>query len=107
MKFILYFSLCAFVCSATFYDLYLSIFFLMIRRPPRSTRTYTLFPYTTLFRSRRRDRFRRARRGCRNSSSAPESRAAPRERSPLTLALQPQRMRQAGETAAQDRKSVV
>src|SRR3546814_7418646 len=28
----------------------------MIRRPPRSTRTDTLFPYTTLFRSRR-DRF--------------------------------------------------
>src|SRR3546814_8591813 len=25
----------------------------MIRRPPRSTRTATLFPYTTLFRSRR------------------------------------------------------
>src|SRR3546814_20697553 len=32
------FSLCMFV-------------FLMIRRPPRSTRTDTLFPYTTLFRS--------------------------------------------------------
>src|SRR3546814_8849091 len=42
-------------------DFYLSIilfcflllffFFLMIRRPPRSTRTDTLFPYTTLFRS--------------------------------------------------------
>src|SRR3546814_4183525 len=35
--------------------LYLScfycFFFLMIRRPPRSTRTDTLFPYTTLFRS--------------------------------------------------------
>src|SRR3546814_6227132 len=29
-------------------------FFLMIRRPPRSTRTDTLFPYTTLFRSRSR-----------------------------------------------------
>src|SRR3546814_15547759 len=30
----------------------LSVFvFLMIRRPPRSTRTDTLFPYTTLFRS--------------------------------------------------------
>src|SRR3546814_13256321 len=29
-------------------------FFLMIRRPPRSTRTDTLFPYTTLFRSRAR-----------------------------------------------------
>src|SRR3546814_8676183 len=28
----------------------LLIFFLMIRRPPRSTRTDTLFPYTTLFR---------------------------------------------------------
>src|SRR3546814_14537651 len=34
--------------------------FLMIRRPPRSTRTDTLFPYTTLFRSRRRPRGRRA-----------------------------------------------
>src|SRR3546814_18243177 len=29
----------------------LSCFCLMIRRPPRSTRTDTLFPYTTLFRS--------------------------------------------------------
>src|SRR3546814_7384631 len=31
-------------------------FFLMIRRPPRSTRTDTLFPYTTLFRSARSGR---------------------------------------------------
>src|SRR6056297_2769537 len=31
------------------------IFFLMIRRPPRSTRTDTLFPYTTLFRSHLQD----------------------------------------------------
>src|SRR3546814_17577136 len=30
---------------------YFVFFFLMIRRPPRSTRTDTLFPYTTLFRS--------------------------------------------------------
>src|SRR3546814_14805534 len=30
---------------------YCFIIFLMIRRPPRSTRTDTLFPYTTLFRS--------------------------------------------------------
>src|SRR3546814_16776693 len=30
---------------------YVCIVFLMIRRPPRSTRTDTLFPYTTLFRS--------------------------------------------------------
>src|SRR3546814_17483230 len=33
--------------------MYILFFFLMIRRPPRSTRTDTLFPYTTLFRSRR------------------------------------------------------
>src|SRR3546814_18811053 len=32
------------------YGVYI-VFFLMIRRPPRSTRTDTLFPYTTLFRS--------------------------------------------------------
>src|SRR3546814_5396887 len=31
----------------------------MIRRPPRSTRTDTLFPYTTLFRSPSEDRLRR------------------------------------------------
>src|SRR3546814_19019459 len=35
-----------FGCCFFFY-----FFFLMIRRPPRSTRTDTLFPYTTLFRS--------------------------------------------------------
>src|SRR3546814_16611725 len=31
--------------------MFISFFFLMRRRPPRSTRTDTLFPYTTLFRS--------------------------------------------------------
>src|SRR3546814_16431559 len=30
---------------------FIMFFFLMIRLPPRSTRTDTLFPYTTLFRS--------------------------------------------------------
>src|SRR3546814_13158476 len=38
-------SLCYPVCTCYIF------FFLMIRRPPRSTRTDTLFPYTTLFRS--------------------------------------------------------
>src|SRR3546814_18297499 len=38
-------------------------FFLMIRRPPRSTRTDTLFPYTTLFRSNPQT--------CRNFSRGP------------------------------------
>src|SRR3546814_8680966 len=35
---------------------FLCLFFLMIRRPPRSTLTDTLFPYTTLFRSPGRSR---------------------------------------------------
>src|SRR3546814_11958603 len=34
-----------------FYVAVYIFFFLMTRRPPRSTRTDTLFPYTTLFRS--------------------------------------------------------
>src|SRR3546814_2143402 len=41
------FSLC--VCDFCHY--LFVFFFLMIRRPPRSTRSDTLFPYTTLFRS--------------------------------------------------------
>src|SRR3546814_21127383 len=42
-----------FLCYSEFISLSVmhSLFFLMIRRPPRSTRTDTLFPYTTLFRS--------------------------------------------------------
>src|SRR3546814_618470 len=39
--------MCRYVC----YIHHWLFFFLMIRRPPRSTRTDTLFPYTTLFRS--------------------------------------------------------
>src|SRR3546814_16522362 len=38
-------------CHAFSVVITLFFFFLMIRRPPRSTRTDTLFPYTTLFRS--------------------------------------------------------
>src|SRR3546814_15362136 len=48
------FYLCMFTCvhirSVVFFSVHF-FFFLMIRRPPRSTRTDTLFPYTTLFRS--------------------------------------------------------
>src|SRR3546814_12781257 len=36
------------------YVLFVTFFFLKYRRPPRSTRTYTLFPYTALFRAGRR-----------------------------------------------------
>src|SRR3546814_5670630 len=42
----------------------------MIRRPPRSTRTDTLFPYTTLFRSP--DRARRAHPACAPTTAAKE-----------------------------------
>src|SRR3546814_9273813 len=41
----LYFQFVVLCCAFVFF------FFLMRRRPPRSTRTDTLFPYTTLFRS--------------------------------------------------------
>src|SRR3546814_20273709 len=44
----LFFLLLLFLCFLFFFIFF---FFLMIRRPPRSTRTDTLFPYTTLFRS--------------------------------------------------------
>src|SRR3546814_20660780 len=40
------------ILSTSRFDSLFFCFFLMIRRPPRSTRTDTLFPYTTLFRSR-------------------------------------------------------
>src|SRR3546814_15855433 len=40
-----------FFCLFGLFNLLCFFFFLMIRRPPRSTRTDTLFPYTTLFRS--------------------------------------------------------
>src|SRR3546814_9073367 len=39
------------VFTVPLFSLCIFFFFLMIRRPPRSTRTDTLFPYTTLFRS--------------------------------------------------------
>src|SRR3546814_6979123 len=56
----------------------------MIRRPPRSTRTDTLFPYTTLFRSLRP----RARQGphpdwtCDRGSGSGDHRTAPRAHDP-------------------------
>src|SRR3546814_2084452 len=43
--------LSSFFCAVLLFVSLLFFFFLMIRRPPRSTRTDTLFPYTTLFRS--------------------------------------------------------
>src|SRR3546814_12770671 len=50
---ILLFMCVMLIVYSTSYLCLIIVFFLMIRRPPRSTRTDTLFPYTTLFRSRR------------------------------------------------------
>src|SRR3546814_11906088 len=43
--------LCCIACRYSVELLFCFVFFLMLRRPPRSTLTDTLFPYTTLFRS--------------------------------------------------------
>src|SRR3546814_13225240 len=43
------------ICEYLYHMCLFVFFFLMIRRPPRSTRTDTLFPYTTLFRSLTRE----------------------------------------------------
>src|SRR6187431_3563347 len=50
-----------------------SFFFLMIRRPPRSTQQSTLFPYTTLFRSSARWSPRRSPGAARRGSYAGRS----------------------------------
>src|SRR5262249_60823761 len=63
-------------------------FFLLIRRPPRST----LFPYTTLFRSRARARARAA-------GAAPVARACPRRRRAAGARTAPARVRRAGRRA--------
>src|SRR3546814_17214450 len=56
------------------HQLYSYFFFLMIRRPPRSTRTDTLFPYTTLSRSLRA--------GARDDEPAPADTTEGRRRDP-------------------------
>src|SRR3546814_12508291 len=49
MKIYLIYIVCCYL--SMLYSLAVFLFFLLIRRPPKSTRTVTLFPYTTLFRS--------------------------------------------------------
>src|SRR3546814_14576322 len=69
----------------------------MIRRPPRSTRTDTLFPYTTLFRSdRRRGPLRRLRRLPAGARARPVLRAVLHRQ----LLHAPERAQQAARTAA-------
>src|SRR3546814_687611 len=56
--------------------------FLLIRRPPRSTRTYTLFPYTPLFRSRLIGRRMRRQRRQAAAEQQAQDRASSRSREP-------------------------
>src|SRR3546814_19598583 len=65
-------------------------FFLMIRRPPRSTRTDTLFPYTTRFRSEKLEAQQRAEQAERKAIDD------------ALLAVAEERKRQADEQARQE-----
>src|SRR3546814_17874755 len=69
-------------------DIHLFVFFLMIRRPPRSTRTDTLFPYTTLFRSMVRQAFGKSF-GKSELKRMPPSKLQPPPPPPLSLSPQP------------------
>src|SRR3546814_13238277 len=91
----------------------------MIRRPPRSTRTDTLFPYTTLFRSQEHPRIRPGPAARRTRRTAPARRAhapahARRDGRPAPAARPGQRAAALGrirprafDGAVGDRKSVV
>src|SRR3546814_20701480 len=62
------------MCILALFISLLVIFFLMIRLPPRSTRTDTLFPYTTLFRSHAEEGQSRPRHDAEDLHRAGESR---------------------------------
>src|SRR3546814_2899921 len=59
----------------------------MIRRPPRSTRTDTLFPYTTLFRSNRPSEYRGSGHRLSSGISSPNRHGRPRRSLPLRVIL--------------------
>src|SRR3546814_9458659 len=70
--------------------LFFCVFFLMIRRPPKSTRTDTLFPYTTLFRSATEEFFARIGFNAEDGAKIEELRAAfsvPAERFEMNWAI--------------------
>src|SRR3546814_10636941 len=78
----------------------------MIRRPPRSTRTDTLFPYTTLFRSPRRGADREEGRAVRPEGiPRPLCRRAPRiDRAQAQIEEQPQDHRGEGRAVGARRR---
>src|SRR3546814_17548408 len=76
------------------------VFFLIIRRPPRSTRTDTLFPYTTLFRSSSILRLRPS------PSAYPIKRAEPQTKSSNTAATTTKDPAQTGDAARPHRDHI-
>src|SRR3546814_4811450 len=71
----------------------------MIRRPPRSTRTDTLFPYTTLFRSHPRRQPRRQRHGnpCRPPQAGGREPSRPPDGAGHAAGVRRDRQREAGD----------
>src|SRR3546814_5537336 len=78
----------------------------MIRRPPTSTRTYTLFPYTTLVRSHRRREERNAGDQARGGAEQPQREVADESDGGETVRErhQPDRQPRLAEQADRDRK---
>src|SRR3546814_4588897 len=78
----------------------------MIRRPPTSTRTYTLFPYTTLVRSHRRREERNAGDQARGGAEQPQREVADESDGGETVRKrhQPDRQPRLAEQADRDRK---
>src|SRR3546814_976359 len=82
----------------------------MLRRPPRSTRTYTLFPYTTLFRSRPESRRHRslrpaARRDRRQEHRGAEPGPAARPHGPGARSIATRRLARGGSDQHARRRS--
>src|SRR3546814_13194307 len=99
LYFVYFYIIVSSIWFVMFFTLYRSstlyfFFFLMIRRPPRSTRTDTLFPYTTLFRSLPGQR-RRQRQGLHRVQVRLRPRAGPAQAAPVSrdLRLRPARGR--------------
>src|SRR3546814_7380674 len=83
---------CLFILLVYFATLcFACFFFLMIRRPPRSTRTDTLFPYTTLFRSVHQDKS--GAKHCWHSAFLPCAGYGARSAGPETKPVRPKRKR--------------
>src|SRR3546814_13066675 len=94
--------------SLALIELCVFLFFFMIRRPTRSTRTDTLFPYTTLFRSRQPmlAQKQRSAAGRHQGEATPQQFAGNRQHSGLVrIAYRDERLARLDRTDAGDRKS--